>query len=92
MERDLIIALLRLGTGFDIDLFATLSIGQGEDGTFTVEYDPDGDWITQEEWQFDDVEKAVDFFIAKRHELELGYDHEYGVEFYREKAGVKPEE
>ena len=87
-EHDLIIGLLRLGMGHGIDMFSMLCLHHLEDGQFGV-YNEPSDGTEVQEWLFDDVEKAVDFFIAKRHELRLGYDHEYGTKFYQEKAGVK---
>ena len=78
-----------VGIGHGIDLFAMLCLHQLEDGRFGVYHDPEGKPDDIQEWLFDEAEPAVDFFIAKRKELSLGYDFESedgSTEFYRRKA------
>lgn len=91
-EKELILGLLRLGTGHGIDLFGILWLHQLEDGRFGVYHDPKCMSQPEDiaETLFENAEQAVDLFIARRHQLHLGYEFEgdSGGEFYREKAGV----
>ena len=91
-ERELILGLIRLGSGHIVDMFSMLYVMQMEDGDFGVYYDKCGDPLQIQEWLFTDVEKAVDFFLAKRTELELGYEFEVepsdDTGFYKTKAGA----
>ena len=89
-EKDIILAVLRLGTGLAIDFADMLYLCQMEDGRFGVWYDESGrNWKEVEEWLFDDAEEAATFYVAKRHEKRLGYDHETDSDFYRRKAARK---
>jgi hypothetical protein len=75
-EKELILGLLRLGAGHGIDMFATLTLHQLEDGRFGVYHDPKSGIEDIQEWLFEDAEQAVDFFLLKRGLLHLGFDFE----------------
>lgn len=69
--RELLISLLKSKVGFDINVFEIISVGELEDHTFYVFDDDTGD-----EWIFDTVEEAVDYFLRLRDEKEIGFDFE----------------
>ncbi len=76
-ERDMMVALLKHPAGYDIDLFAMYCVRPTEDGKFCVTYEPTG-LPDPRNWEkcFDRPDEAVDYFLAKRQELQLGIDFE----------------
>ena len=74
MNRDEEIELIKKVIGhpaaFDIGLFTLLTIRSHCDGYEVA-------WDEGEEWKdFTDLQEAVEFFVDKRYELELGLDIE----------------
>jgi hypothetical protein len=78
--RSNIIALLRSGIGFGVELFAILSIDQLEDRRFRILHQPDWNKSVGDsdaiEYIYDDVKRAVDHFLEIRDKFKIGFDHE----------------
>lgn len=78
--RSIIIALLRAGSDFGIDVFGLISIDTLEDGTIRIinQLDEEGNIEDGKEKTFPakDLKKAVDYFLKLRRDRKLGYDHE----------------
>lgn len=68
--RSNIIALLKKNIGFGIELFSKLWIDELENGDYRVSYEDKDEFISS------DAKKAVDYFLKRREELQLGYDFE----------------
>lgn len=84
-EKELIVALLKHPAGYSADLFSMLEIRSAtSDGlmqgdiVYCVGNSCDDIVPKAERWEevFDTPEEAAEFFIEKRHELELGLDIE----------------
>jgi len=72
--------LIALDVGWCVNLFRFDYIRQLESGEYAVgreEKMSEDDVLYEEVFPEDQVEQAVDFFIKKRIEHELGYDFEY---------------
>lgn len=81
-EIDLIKRVLEHPAGFDLGLFVTLKIRSHSDG-YEVAWDKAADpKILEDEYNkdyykdFTNLQEAVEFFVDKRRELELGLDIE----------------
>jgi len=78
--RSNIIALLRSGIGFGVELFAILSIDQLEDRRYRILHQPDWNKSVGDpdaiEYIYDDVKRAVDHFLAIRDKYKVGFDYE----------------
>ncbi len=73
-EFDIILATITHPAAYAIDLFAMLDICRMEDGRYAVTEE----WQNGQ-WLFDDPRLAVEFFLKKRAELQLGFDYEIGL-------------
>lgn len=78
--RSIIIALLRKNMGFAVEMYGVLSIGNMEDGRYSILDQRDFDKSIEDgdEMIFNDVKKAVDCFLRIRDERQLGFDFERG--------------
>lgn len=77
MERDVLLALLMMPSGYSVDLFAILGIRGLENGTFEVWYDNPvlmGAPIVFTEHRT--AEAAVDDFLRQKAEYEIGLEFE----------------
>lgn len=74
--RSNIIALLRSGVGFGVELFGALSVDALDGNEFRVldQRDASKPLTDGEDYRFTDVKRAVDFFLQIRQERKLGYD------------------
>jgi hypothetical protein len=70
--------LLKLNIGFPIGLFSILSIRQLESLEFAVEYEDPQAKNKHREKVFSNMDEAINFFIEKRSQFQLGFD--YGKE------------
>lgn len=74
-EIELITAVITHPAGYDVDLFATFCVRPVEDGSYCVSYEGVN---LKDSWEkcFTDPVEAAKYFVAKRHELQLGIDIE----------------
>lgn len=81
-EKQLIISILKLNEGHGVNLFGgSIEIFQLEDlATFAVTTDKfDKErraFVADTHEEFDDIEKAVDYFISERKRRHLGFSFE----------------
>ena len=73
--------LLEIEVGFEVNLFEMLLIHQLEDGRWRVNVENPQNSLNLfdenlDEYLFDKLEDAIDFFLEKREEMKLGYDFE----------------
>ena len=72
-----ILNLLKIEIGFEVNLFSMLWIHQLENGDWRVGIENDNPPPDHfDEYIFEKLEVAVDFFLEKRDEMNLGYDYE----------------
>lgn len=73
---DAFTTLLTHKAGFALTMFADLWIHVLEDGRFSVSREK----VRADDRIFDDAREAVEYFLARRAELELGLDFEYDAD------------
>lgn len=77
-ERQFILDAITHPAGYDVDLFAMLCVRPTDQGAYCVTYEPTGFKDDPRNWEkcFEDPREAVDYFLAKRNELDIGVDHD----------------
>lgn len=75
-EAEAIASLLVSPVGYGVELFDDLHVYRLESGSFAVTWREYGDVQRWLERVFADAREAAEAFVAKRHELNMGFDHE----------------
>lgn len=78
-EIDLIKKIINYPAGFDLSLFCLISIRSHSDGyevAWTDDHHDDVSDFKSPSKDFLDLQEAVEFFVDKRYELQLGLDIE----------------
>lgn len=83
-EREVLLAMMSLPTGYDVGLFGTLELRSTDQGVFCVAGELD------EEKTFTDPVEAVDYFLGLRHRYKLGGDYELLGERPASSVGCNP--
>ena len=88
-EHQLLVQVLRHPAGYDVDLFGVLMVRSIEGG-WAVTFDPPVE-MSEPPWEevCGDPEAAVTLFLAARHRLRLGSDHEDAGTYRLEWDGVQ---
>ncbi len=74
-ERETLLALMSLPTGYDVGLFGTLCLRTTDQGVYCVSRDEKDAWNCWER-TFATPAEAVDFFLEARHKLKVGNEYE----------------